>query len=150
MRKDETNFTAAWVVVGAMCIIQITYIGLSHLLQKDLQQNILSMQSRELIRSILYVIAIISFPITNLIRHIQLRLNQTITSNKPLNQRYLVTVVVSQIMMASIGSLGFMMFMLGDGFNTLYIFSLLAIFGFFLHRPKLAEYQLLKDNSNGR
>ncbi|MDQ7090285.1 MAG: hypothetical protein Q9M50_06510 [Methylococcales bacterium] len=154
MRKNNvkttlTKFTAAWSVVGAMCMMQIGYIGLSYFLQADRPQNIIPVESRELMRSIFYLIAIINFPITNVIRHIQLRLNQTIPSHKPLNQRYLMTVVVAQVMMGTMGSLGFILFMLGDDFNTLYIFSFLAVLGFFLHRPKSEEYQSLKDNNHG-
>jgi hypothetical protein len=34
---------------------------------------------------------------------------------------------------------GFVMFILGDDFNTLYIFSVLGALGLFLHRPKIEE-----------
>jgi hypothetical protein len=60
-------------------------------------------------------------------------------------QRYLITVIVSQAMIESVGILGFLMFILGDGFNTLYIFSGLAILGFFLHRPKQTEYESIVE-----
>ena len=142
----KTNFTPIWIIVGLMCFIQSIYILLSHLLQQPLQQASMMAESREILRSIFYLIAIITFPLTNLIRHIQLRLNQTIPSDKPLNKRYLVTVMVSQIIMLLMGSLGFIIFILGDDFNSLYIFSCLAFLGFFLHRPKEDEYQNLNNN----
>ena len=145
----KTNFTPIWVIVGMMCFTQSIYILLAHLLQFPLQQASMMAESREILRSIFYLIAIITFPLTNLIRHIQLRLNQTIVSNTPLNKRYLMTVIVSQFIMLSIGSLGFIIFILGDDFNSLYIFSFLAFLGFFLHRPKEDEYQNLKNNYHG-
>jgi hypothetical protein len=37
------------------------------------------------------------------------------------------------------------MFILGDSFNTLYIFSGLAFLGFFLQRPKPEEYQSIVE-----
>ncbi len=145
----KTNFTPAWLIVGLMCFIQSIYLLLAHLLQQSLQQTPMLAESREILRSIFYLIAIITFPLTNLTRHIQLRLNQTVTRDTPLNERYLVTVMVSQIMIASIGLLGFIIFILGDDFNSLYIFSFLAFLGFFLHRPKEDEYQNLKNNYHG-
>jgi len=147
--KLKANFIPIWVIVGVMCFIQSIYILLAHLWQPALQQTPMMAESREILRSIFYLVAIVTFPLTNLTRHIQLRLNQTVASNTPLNKRYLVTVMVSQIMIAFIGSLGFMIFILGDGFNSLYIFSSLAFLGFFLHRPKEDEYQNLRNNYHG-
>jgi preprotein translocase subunit Sss1 len=57
--------------------------------------------------------------------------------------------MVSQIMIAFIGLLGFIIFIFGDDFNSLYIFSFLAFLGFFLYRPKEDEYQTLKNNYHG-
>lgn len=147
--KFKTNSTPIWVIVGVMYFIQSIYILLAHFLQQSLQQTPMMAESREMLRSIFYLIAIITFPLTNLIRHIQLQLNQTIVSDKPLNKRYLMTVMVSQIIMLLMGSLGFIIFILGDDFNSLYIFSFLAFLGFFLHRPKEDEYQNLKNNYHG-
>ena len=138
-------FTHAWLVVGLMCFTQLIYILLCQFMQEELQVAMIAEKERVLIRTIFYIIAIVSFPLTSLIRHIQLRLNQTMPGDKPLEKRYLLTVIVSQTIMESIGVLGFVMFVLGDGFNTLYIFSALAFLGFFLHRPKLNEFQSLME-----
>jgi len=40
----------------------------------------------------------------------------------------------------SVGIFGFVMFILGDNFNTLYIFSGLSALGMFLYRPQMDEY----------
>jgi hypothetical protein len=98
---------------------------------------------------------------TNLIRHIQLRLNQTMPNShsapeiddcmdaggrathgavSEAKKRYLVTVIVSMSLIESVGIFGFVMFILGDNFNTLFIFSGLSALGMFLYRPKLDEY----------
>ena len=55
-------------------------------------------------------------------------------------KRYLVTVIVSMSLIESVGIFGFVMFILGDNFNTLYIFSGLSALGMFLYRPKVDEY----------
>jgi hypothetical protein len=90
-------------------------------------------------------VAIITFPITNLLRHIQLRLNQTMPLAKAellitAKKRYLLTIIVSLSLIESIAVLGFVMFILGDALNTLIIFELLAALGLFLYRPKQEEY----------
>ena len=55
-------------------------------------------------------------------------------------KRYLVTIIVSMSLIESVGVFGFVMFILGDNFNTLYIFSGLSVLGLFLYRPKVNEY----------
>ena len=89
--------------------------------------------------------AIVTFPLTNLLRHIQLRLNQTMPYSSTAagdiaKTRYLITVIVSMALIESVGVFGFVMFVLGDNFNTLYIFSGLSALGMFLYRPKVDEY----------
>jgi hypothetical protein len=121
-----------------------------------LQQQQLLEAQRELFRTVFYVIAIMTFPLTNLIRHIQLRLNQTMPySDKATRHddsvdpeakaRYLVTVIVSMSLIEVVGVYGFLMFIWGDGFNTLYIFTGLSALGLFLYRPKIEEYIEILD-----
>lgn len=99
-------------------------------------------------RTVFYILAILVLPITNLLRHIFLRLNQTMPLlNNPSNiekiaqSRYALTVLVSQMVMLFIGVLAEIIFYLGDGFNTFHILSGLAMLGAFLYRPKIEEYQ---------
>jgi hypothetical protein len=101
-----------------------------------------------MLRSIFYAVAIMLFPLSNLIRHIFLRLNQTMplqaTQHNQIErvaqQRYLLTTSISLLLMSSIGVLGCLLFMRGDSVNNLMIFSGLSVLGLFLYRPKLAEY----------
>lgn len=141
--KTPIEFKQLWNFVVLLCILQGGYIFLCHQFALELQVLNLQLETRVLIRSIFYIIAIINFPLTNLIRHILLRLNQTMLGNKTALQRYTITVVVSLLSMAVIGTLGVIMFVLGDDFNSLYIFSVLALFGFFLQRPKFSEYNTI-------
>jgi hypothetical protein len=91
-------------------------------------------------RSWFYALAIVTFPLTNLIRYIQVRLCQTMPGPAPAKRRYLTPVIVSAVLVANIGVLGIILFRLGDGDNTLYIFTGLAALGFVLYRPKPSEY----------
>lgn len=54
--------------------------------------------------------------------------------------RYLMTVIVSMSLVEVVGIFGLIMFMFGDGFNTLYILTGLSALGIFLYRPKADEY----------
>jgi hypothetical protein len=96
-------------------------------------------------RTWFYALAIITFPLTNLIRHIQIRLCQTMPGDTPARRRYLTTVIVSMVLVENIGILGIILFLLGDGYNTLYIFTGLAALGFVLYRPKPSEYLSIVD-----
>jgi hypothetical protein len=132
------------LVQGFMLATLATFLIVCIVYGNQIQEPLPEAQ-RVLIRTILYVVAIVTFPMTNLIRHIQLRLNQTMpcsrdTPRLEAKKRYLVTIIVSMSLIESVGVFGFVMFILGDNFNTLYIFSGLSALGMFLYRPKVNEY----------
>ena len=142
----KSDLILPWFIVGMMLIMLTAYLIICHALGAQLQQP-LAEDQRVLIRTVFYALAIMTFPLTNLIRHIQLRLNQTMPcSNSTPNavatakSRYLVTIIVSMSLVEVIGIFGLIMFVFGDGFNTLYIFTGLSALGLFLYRPKTAEY----------
>lgn len=114
-------------------------------------QNSLTEHERIVWRTIFYILAILLLPLTNLLRHISLRLNQTMpllenaNLEKTLKTRYTLTVSISMFFILLIGSLGSVMFYLGDGFNTLHIFNIVAGLGIFLYCPKLSEYTQIQD-----
>jgi hypothetical protein len=132
-----------------MLVTLMVYLFMCHWFGHALQEPLPEGQ-REFIRTVFYVVAIIAFPITNLIRHIQLRLNQTMPGNKSAKSRYLLTVIVSMVLVEGVGVMGFVMFMLGDDFNTLYIFLGLSVLGLYLYRPKEEEYKLIIEALNNK
>jgi len=147
----KSDLTLHWVIVGMMLVMLTVYVVICHTVGTQLQQPLPETQ-RVLIRTVLYAVAIVTFPLTNLIRHIQLRLNQTMprpqTQHDPVTlaqSRYLTTVIVSMSLIEVVGILGLVMFILGDGFNTLYIFTGLSALGMFLYRPKTDEYLAIID-----
>jgi len=139
LKSEKNELFPHWIVVGLMLLTLMVYLLICHLFGHALQEP-LPEERRVFIRSVFYVIAIVAFPVTNLIRHIQLRLNQTMPGNRSAKSRYLLTVIVSMTLVESVGVLGFVMFMLGDDFNTLYIFLGLSALGLYLYRPKIEEY----------
>jgi len=142
----KSDLILPWVIVGMMLAMLAAYVIICHVMGERLQQPLPEAQ-RVLVRTILYVIAIVTFPLTNLIRHIQLRLNQTMPCAPATHEavaaaksRYLATVIVSMSLVEVVGIFGLVMFIFGDGFNTLYIFTGLSALGLFLYRPKADEY----------
>ena len=140
----KSDLILPWLVQGFMLATLATFLIVCIAYGDQIQEPLPEAQ-RVLIRTILYIVAIVTFPMTNLIRHIQLRLNQTMpysrdTPRLEAKKRYLVTIIVSMSLIESVGVFGFVMFILGDSFNTLYIFSGLSALGMFLYRPKMDEY----------
>ncbi len=147
----KSDLILPWAIVGMMLTMLAAYIIICHVLGDQLQQPLPETQ-RVLIRTVFYVVAIVTFPMTNLIRHIQLRLNQTMPRPHAAQgvaalakRRYLVTVIVSMALIEVVGILGLVMFVFGDGFNTLYILTGLSALGLFLYRPKVDEYSEIID-----
>jgi hypothetical protein len=60
-------------------------------------------------------------------------------------KRYLVTVIVSMALIETVGLFGFILFMLGDSTNNLFILVGLSAFGMFFYRPKIEEYRVIVD-----
>lgn len=130
-----------------MLMTLVVYLFICHEFGHELQEP-MPEEKRVFVRTVLYAIAIVTFPLTNLIRHILLRLNQTMPGAKSAKSRYLSTIIASMVLVESIGVLGFVMFMLGDDFNTLYIFIGLSVLGLYLYRPKEEEYHLIVHSLN--
>jgi hypothetical protein len=144
LKIEKNGLFLHWLVVGLVLVTLMIYLSICHQFGHDLQEP-LPEARRTTFRAVFYALAIVAFPITNLIRYIQLRLNQTMPGNKPAKSRYLLTVIVSMLLVEGVGVLGFVMFMLGDGFNTLYIFTGLSALGLYLYRPKQDEYIAIVD-----
>ncbi|MDD5460742.1 MAG: hypothetical protein PHG00_03775 [Methylococcales bacterium] len=149
----KSDLILHWVILSIMLVMLAATIIVCQTIGEQLQQPLPEAQ-RVLIRTILYVTAIVTFPLINLIRYIQLRLNQTMPYSRSKHDptdivskaiavaksRYLVTTIVSMALIGSVGVFGFIMFVLGDNFNTLYIFTGLSALGMYLYRPKADEY----------
>ena len=141
----------AWIITSNVVILLCISLFLS---QKNIHWQHQSFSPEELIlwRTGCYISAILLLPITNLLRYIFLRLNQTMPPLKSMQNlstlaraRYTLTVTISQSIMMLIGGFGAIMFFLGDSVNTLYILTSVAGLGVFLYRPKITEYQNIID-----
>jgi preprotein translocase subunit Sss1 len=95
---------------------------------------------RLLLRSVLYALVIVFLLFVKLLRHILLRLNQTMPSAKSAAARYWRTVLITSLLIQVMGFLGWGLFLLGDEARTLYIYDVLTVAGLFLHKPNREEY----------
>lgn len=135
LKKD---FLLLWLITAGITLTLIAYLSLCYFYGDRLR---LETEPPMVLRGIFYGIAIINFPLTNLLRHILLRLNQTIISDKSAKSRYCMTVFISLCSAELIGILGFIVYLRGDNCHTLLIFCLLSVLALFLYRPKIEEYQ---------
>ncbi len=138
--QAKAVFKLLWLLMALILLTLLAYLFVSEYYWEKIRVFQISQDRLVWIRTILYVLAIIAFPITNLMRFIMVRLNQTMPGEASAKQRYFVTVLVSMISAGTIGMLGFIMFVLGDDYNTLYIFCVLSALAVFLYRPKMEEY----------
>lgn len=137
--KQKSELTSHWLVACIMLSLLIIYNLICHVMGAEIQIN-MAEEQRVFIRTILYVVTIALFPFSNLLRHILLRLNHTMPGNNPAKNRYFTTTLFTLLSIEIVGVFGFIMFILGDGYNTLYIFTTLGLLGVFLHRPRENEY----------
>jgi MFS family permease len=144
-RAQHVELIFPYALTGIVLIVLLTGFAVCHNMADGLLQPLPETQ-RVSLRSVFYLLAILLFPLTNLLRHVFIRLNQTmpLAINKPAHnvakKRYLLTHVISLLLMSSVGIFGFVLFAYGDGFTTLNIFIGLSVLGLFLYRPKLDEY----------
>lgn len=145
----KSDLKLPWLLMSVMFLSLAIYLLICFTLGAELQRPLPEV-TRVQIRTALYIVAILTFPTTNLLRHIQLRLNQTmpLTSTDyraEAKKRYLVTVLVAAAAMESIGVFGLVLFIVGDDVNNLWILTGLSALGLFAHRPKLAEYSQIVE-----
>ncbi len=135
---NSGSLQAHWLVVVLLAVLLLAYIVTCHVWGTQLQLNYEESQ-RLLLRSLFYGVGVFLFPLTNLVRFVLLRLDQTMPGDKPAAKRYFSTVVSSLLLIEILPVFGMTMFILGDGFNTFYIFMVFGALGLFLHRPKIEE-----------
>lgn len=146
-QRLQAELLIPWLMVAA-AVLELVALVLVCLIQGESLQRPLPEDTREWLRTGLYAVAIVTFPFTNLLRHVQMRLNQTMPLEhrpfaKVAKKRYLRAVIVSIALIQSPGLYGFIMYVLGDSSNTLTIFTIMSALGLYLYRPKLGEYESL-------
>ena len=141
---QQKDLFIAWLIWGSLLFALMTITLIGHFNGDQYRLNPPN-NSLVLLRTVFYGLAIITFPVTNIIRHIMVRLNQTMPGDKTAKARYQLTTLISMLAADSIGFYGITLYLWGDPINTLYIFSLLSALAFFLYRPKFHEYHSIHE-----
>ena len=133
-----------WLAWMVFAVILLAYIVFIHLFAQNYTLS-WDESKRVVLRTCFYTAAILLFPFTNIVRHVLLRLNCTMPGDKPAERRYFSTVLTCLLLIESVASFGVVMKILGDDFNTFYIFLVLGALGLFLYRPKNTELAVIEQ-----
>lgn len=144
-RQLQSDLVSAGIIRAISLISLMGLLVICHIYAEKIQLGLVE-QQRVIIRTVLYVVAIMTFPLMKFIRHVMLRLNQRKNSNRSVKSRYRLTIIVSMLVAESIGLYGLIMYVLGDSYNTLYIFIMMSALAMFLYKPNLQEYKGLLEN----
>ena len=135
----QSDLVTAGIIRAASLMSLMALLVICHIYADKIQIG-MNEQQRIIIRTVLYVVAILTFPVMKFVRHVMLRLQRNEKSPK---SRYLLAITITMIISESIGIYGFIMYVLGDSYNTLYIFIMLSALAMFLHKPDKEEYKAL-------
>ncbi len=144
-QKLHADLLLAGIIRAIGLISLLTLVVICHIYTDTIQIK-MEESDRIVLRTILYVLAILTFPAMKFMRHVLLRLNQRSESERPAKLRYLTTIIISMAVAESMGIYGFIMYTLGDSFNTLYIFVGLSALAMFLYKPDMNEYRQLVES----
>jgi hypothetical protein len=147
-QTSKRDLLIHWIVFAALFFSLAVYAFIGYTAGAPLRADANAAEP-VMLRSVFYAVTIVTFPLIQLLRHITLRLNQTMPTATPAKSRYLVTVIVSLAMSESIGIYGLLLALLGDGVNSLWIFTFLSALAMLLYRPKFSEYAGIVVALNG-
>lgn len=141
-----------WVIWGAMLVSLFIYIVVCHVLSKGFVSAGGFDLPIGLLRKILAVIGAVVVLVAYFMRRSILSGKNRIPQPKPVERtagwntnpfvaQYVAVVIVSLAMSESIGIYGFVLFLLGDSFQTLYTFIVVSALAMIFYRPKREELE---------
>ena len=130
------------------------YVFICHQWGDAIRQATSSNFPLDVVRKILYGIAIFTLILAHFLRKLMLVGGfggsgpMSLKPPAPVNQRsllvkYAIAMIVSLALSESIGIYGFVLFLLGDDFQTLHIFIAISALGMFYYRPKREDLETL-------
>lgn len=151
---NEKGFQVLWILWAAMLGSLFVYVFICHRWGDEIRQTINADLPLDLIRKILYGIAIVTLILPHFLRKLLLAggsgtsgtnfLESPIPSNQPAPlAKYTIAMFISLALCDSIGIYGFVLFLLGDGLQTLHIFIGISALGMFYYRPKREDLETL-------
>ena len=138
-----------WAMLGSLAIYLFICLQFEDALHNPQGQEL----PLDVIKNALCIVVAIEILLVSFFRRFILKAVQKNDATKHANSnplaRYTLIVVISLAIADSIGIYGLVLFMLGEDFQTLYIFLFLAALMMFWHRPKIEEYEQLVNNMRG-
>ena len=149
----ERQLQVMWIIWAGMLGALVVYVSIC-LLGGDVIRGSESSLPLDLIRDILYGIAILTLILTHFLRNFMLggRSGDSgpMSSHPrvPSNQsafvgKYTTAMIVSLALSESIGIYGLVLFLLGADLRTVFIFNGIAALAMFIYRPKREELERL-------
>jgi hypothetical protein len=154
----ERGLRILWIIWAAMFGSLLIYVFICHQLGEDMRPAGSPDFPIDLLKNILYIVAIVTLALTHFIRKLMLagrfggsdsRLskNGAASGTPSFVARYTAALIVSLALSESIGIYGLVLFLLGANFQTLYIFIGVSAAAMFFYRPKKEELESLAIDS---
>ena len=151
---NEKRLLTFWIIWAGIFGSLFIYVLICHQWGDEIRQTASPNIPLDLMRNVLYGVAISTLVLTQFVRKFMLAersggsgptsLQPQLNSNQSsLISKYATAMVVSLALSESIGIYGFVLFLLGDSFRTLYIFVGISALAMFLYRPKREELETL-------
>jgi hypothetical protein len=154
--KEAVNkwILTLWVIWAAMLVSLFLYIVVCHILGEGFGRVEGSDLPIGLLRNILAGMGVVVVLVAYFMRRSMLSDQRGIPQPKPVERtvgwntipcvaKYVAVVIVSLALSESIGIYGFVLFLLGDGFQTLYTFIAVSALAMIFYRPKREELEKL-------
>jgi len=143
----EKGFSSVLIIWGAMLASLFIYVFISHVAGDQIRQTQKPEFPIALMRNILFCVAAAELLLAYYLRKRMLRVHpETPAADIPLKTeqpkalaKYTTAVIVSLALSECIGIYGLMLFLLGDEYQTLYIFIGVAAIAMYYFRPKKDE-----------
>jgi len=150
----EKGLLTLWIIWAAIMGSLLIYVFICHQFGDEIRGNMSQNFPIPLVRNILYGIAFITLFLTHFFKRFLLAgtssgtLSKSLKSGPHSNQppflaKYTTALIVSLALSESIGIYGLVLFLLGDGFQTLYMFIGISALAIYVHRPKREEIETL-------
>ena len=151
---NEKTLRILWIIWVAMVGSLLMYVFICYQFGEEIRRNIDHHIPVSLLRNIFYMIAVITLFLTHFLKRLMLSGTSRASSSKALqssphsNQppflaKYATALIVSLALSESTGIYGVVLFLLGDGFQTLYTFTAISGLEIYFHRPKKEELEAL-------
>ncbi|MDB9823022.1 hypothetical protein OAC89_04900 [Deltaproteobacteria bacterium] len=150
----EKGLLTLWIIWAAIMVSLFIYVFICHQFGNEIRGGMNQDIPLPLFRNIFYAIALITLFAAHFFKRFMLAVKSSSALAKalkpapnaeqsPLLAKYSTALIVSLALSESIGIYGFVLFLLGDGMQTLYTFIVISALSIYYHRPKREELEAL-------